>query len=103
MDWDRICSESNLPENFNVWYYFFQNLITQRARELISKKVSSIIKDLENDIREILNSNLKSDCGETDLRWYTWVEDPSDVSRSENKHIGDERYLKKKFLLNKPL
>ncbi|XP_044263815.1 conserved oligomeric Golgi complex subunit 1 isoform X2 [Tribolium madens] len=86
IDWDRICSESNLPENFNVWYYFFQNLITKRASELISKKVSSIIKDLENEIRGVLSGDLEH--SETDLRWYTWVEDPTDVSRTENKHTG---------------
>ncbi|KAJ3639005.1 hypothetical protein MTP99_002332 [Tenebrio molitor] len=87
-EWERICSESNLPDNFNVWYYFFQNLITSRARELISKKVSSIIKNLEKEIKEVLNASEGSECGETDLRWYTWVEDSSDVSRIENKHIG---------------
>ncbi|XP_015836994.1 conserved oligomeric Golgi complex subunit 1 isoform X2 [Tribolium castaneum] len=87
-DWERICSESNLPENFNVWYYFFQSLITKRASELISKKVSCIIKDLESEIREVLSGNLGSEHGETDLRWYTWVEDPTDVSRIENKHTG---------------
>ncbi|RZC38420.1 conserved oligomeric Golgi complex subunit 1, partial [Asbolus verrucosus] len=87
-EWERICSESNLPDNFDVWYYFFQNLITDRAKELISKKVASIIKDLEKDIGDVLNANPRSEQNETDLRWYTWVEDSADISRIENKHTG---------------
>ncbi|KAJ3648533.1 hypothetical protein Zmor_020329 [Zophobas morio] len=86
--WERICSESGLPETFNVWYYFFQSLITERARELISKKVFSIIKELEKDIGEVLKGDLKTERGETDLRWYSWVEETGDVSRTENTHIG---------------
>ena len=63
-------------------------MITERARELISKKVFSIIKELEKDIGEVLKGDLKTERGETDLRWYSWVEETGDVSRTENTHIG---------------
>lgn len=87
-NWDIICGETNLPRDFSVWYYFFQELITERAVHLISKKVKSNIELLQNDIVNLLEETAKSEKSEEDLRWYTWYEHTEDVSRVENVHTG---------------
>ncbi|KAF2904284.1 hypothetical protein ILUMI_01887 [Ignelater luminosus] len=87
-NWDVICSETNLPTNFHVWYYFFQALITARAKILISKKVSANSISLQDSIEKTLSDAMKTEPFEGDLRWYTWKEEEGDVSRTENKHLG---------------
>ncbi|GJQ76325.1 hypothetical protein Trydic_g2048 [Trypoxylus dichotomus] len=87
-DWITICVQTYLPSDFNVWYYFFQELITGRALRLISKKVDSNIESLENDIVQLLEENVPPEKSERDLRWYAWHEDADDVSKIENVHTG---------------
>ncbi|CAG9862952.1 unnamed protein product [Phyllotreta striolata] len=87
-NWDQICKESQLPDNFNIWYYFFQNLITLRCQSLITKKMSSIILETQSDVESVLESACKSDNSEADLRWYVWNEEIEDVSKFENSHLG---------------
>nr|CAH7720901.1 unnamed protein product [Callosobruchus chinensis] len=88
-NWGEICRELHLTEEFNVWLYFFQNFITLRCRELISKKVSVNTKEIQECISRTLDEALKSGMPEVDLRWYAWVEEPGDISRSENCHRED--------------
>lgn len=87
-NWERICQQSKFPENFNVWYYFFQHLMTERAKELISDKIASIITSLEDEVSKILDDKLLSEDIETDLKCYIWDDDPLDISKTENKHTG---------------
>ncbi|VEN51670.1 unnamed protein product [Callosobruchus maculatus] len=87
-NWEEICKELHLPDEFNVWLYFFQNFITLRCKELISKKVSDNTKEIQECVSSTLNEALKLGRPEVDLRWYTWVEEPGDISRSENCHRG---------------
>ncbi|XP_056646572.1 conserved oligomeric Golgi complex subunit 1 isoform X1 [Diorhabda sublineata] len=87
-NWNEICKDSHLPDNFDIWYYFFQKLITQRCKNLITKKISSNISEIQKDLRQILDTAAKSEKSETDLRWYTWSEDMDDISKIENAHLG---------------
>ncbi|KAJ8925268.1 hypothetical protein NQ315_009096 [Exocentrus adspersus] len=87
-NWEQICAETYLNENFNVWYYFFQNLISARCRELISMKVSNIIDEVQKHISDTLENIRVSDKSEADLRWYAWNEDGNDVSKNDNSHLG---------------
>ncbi|CAH1981180.1 unnamed protein product [Acanthoscelides obtectus] len=87
-NWENICKESHLPEHFDVWSYFFQKFITLRCRELITKKVSENTSQIQNCISYTLDQVLKLGKSELDLRWYSWVEEPGDISRSENCHRG---------------
>ncbi|KAG5894614.1 hypothetical protein JTB14_026145 [Gonioctena quinquepunctata] len=87
-NWDQICKESHLPENFDIWYFFFQNLITSRCRDLILKKKHAIVQELRTCINDTLNGTSKSDKSETDSRWYLWAQEPKDVSKTENSHLG---------------
>ncbi|XP_018569113.1 conserved oligomeric Golgi complex subunit 1 [Anoplophora glabripennis] len=87
-NWEQICSETYLPENFDVWYYFFQNLISQRCRSLISTKISRIVEEVQTYVMDTLKIVSKSERSETDLRWYAWTEENSDVSKTENSHLG---------------
>lgn len=90
-----MCSEINLPNNFHVWYYFFQALITARAKILISKKVSTNSFGLQDSIEKTLSDVIKTEPSEGDLRWYTWKEEEGDVSRTENKHLGARTHFLK--------
>ncbi|XP_050296714.1 conserved oligomeric Golgi complex subunit 1 isoform X2 [Anthonomus grandis grandis] len=85
--WPTICSDLLLPDNFDIWYHFFQNLITLRAQELISKIILKNINELNDDIKSTLN-NSKLLRSELDLRWYSWKENNEDVSKMEDNHIG---------------
>ncbi|KAK9679205.1 hypothetical protein QE152_g40204 [Popillia japonica] len=87
-DWITICTQAYLPSDYNVWYYFFQKLITKRALHLISKKVKSNIESLQSELVRLLEEVDTSNESEKDLRWYTWHEDTDDVSKMENVHTG---------------
>ncbi|XP_022908851.2 conserved oligomeric Golgi complex subunit 1 isoform X1 [Onthophagus taurus] len=87
-DWESICSEINLPTNFNVWYYFFQDLITKRGLNLIGLKVSENLDFLQKEIVNVLDDVNLTEKNEDDLTWYTWNEDADDISKIENVHTG---------------
>ncbi|CAG9837073.1 unnamed protein product [Diabrotica balteata] len=87
-NWDQICKDSHLPENFDVWYFFFQDVITERCRSLICRKVSSNLSVIQDHVRQILDSASSSEKSETDLTWYIWAEDMDDVSKNERTHLG---------------
>lgn len=87
-DWDSVCNEMNLAHNFNIWYNFFQTLITNRAKILITKKVLKSSQTLQDSFINILIDALKGERSESDLRWYIWKEEEHDVSRAQNKHTG---------------
>ncbi|XP_066149869.1 conserved oligomeric Golgi complex subunit 1 [Euwallacea fornicatus] len=86
--WFQVCTDLHLPDNFNVWYYFFQKLLTARAKALISNIVINSLTGIKNDIKQSLENGPKTDTSELDLRWYVWKEQSEDVSKSENCHTG---------------
>ncbi|KAF5299103.1 hypothetical protein FQR65_LT09461 [Abscondita terminalis] len=88
VNWTSMCRNINLPDGFNVWLYFFQSLITNRAKELMLKKLTKSSEDVYDKITKTLAENVKSERTEKDLRWYIWKEEEGDVSRYEDKHIG---------------
>ncbi|KAL1501649.1 hypothetical protein ABEB36_006943 [Hypothenemus hampei] len=83
--WLKLCSDLNLPENFNVWYFFFQDSITASVKRLISGTVHGSLHTIEKEIKLYLKENSKF---EVDLRRYAWKEDGQDVSKSKNDHAG---------------
>nr|XP_023021072.1 conserved oligomeric Golgi complex subunit 1 isoform X1 [Leptinotarsa decemlineata] len=87
-NWEQICKESHLPEHFDIWYFFFQNLITERCRNLISKKKALIIQEVQICISNTMEKATKSEKSESDLRYYMWTEDANDISKTENSHVG---------------
>lgn len=88
--WKTICTETNLPNGFHPWYYFFQSTVTKRAKELLRKKVLEISSNVQAEITDTFKNVQHS---EDDLRWYTWNEDSSDISRTENLHTGTKPVL----------
>lgn len=80
-NWMEICRNAKLPNNFDVWGYFFQIYITKRAKELITKKISSILSSVQQEIDK--NSHVTAA-----KVINNWCEDINDVSRSENNHEG---------------
>lgn len=84
--WEKICSEANLPDSFSIWYYFFQTLVSKRAEELITGKVESNFDRLKGELSEdFQGGKLES----FDLMKNFWNEDGNDVTRSENRHLGE--------------
>lgn len=86
--WETMCININLPNGFNVWFYFFQSLITNRVKELMLKKLTKGSLEVYDNISKTLAENVKLERTEKDLRWYIWKEDENDVSKHEDKHIG---------------
>ncbi|KAB0795663.1 hypothetical protein PPYR_09724 [Photinus pyralis] len=87
-NWETVCKNLNLPRDFSVWFYFFQSLITDRAKTLMLKKTSKSCLDFYTTITKALQESSKTEHSERDLRWYIWKDEESDVSRNEDKHIG---------------
>ncbi|XP_030754438.1 conserved oligomeric Golgi complex subunit 1 isoform X2 [Sitophilus oryzae] len=90
--WSKICDDLNLPDYFDIWYNFFQHIVTQRAEVLLSKIVENNIYGMKKSIEETLKNITQSGKSELDLRSYVWHDDSSDIGK-----IGDEnRVLKMK-------
>lgn len=87
-NWDTICNNSYLPKNFHIWFYFFQELITNRVKNLMSTTISTNLENLQNNINRTLDEATKREFSESDLRWYTWKEEDGDISRYEKNHSG---------------
>lgn len=87
-NWEEMCKNLSLSINFNVWFYFFQTLITDRAKTLMLKKTSKSCIEFYDIITKTLEESNKVEYSEQDLRWYVWKEEELDVSRNEDKHIG---------------
>lgn len=73
-----ICAEINLPENFNVWYYYFQTPVTQRAKALISKKISNNLEYLQEEVLKRLKDTSVLD---KDNKINLWDEEFSEANR----------------------
>ena len=92
----------NLPENWNAiweglslpkitfWVEFFQPILSQRAKSIISDKWVETVALLKSDIVELLNKvvNDKFEYPEHDLRWFVWKDSPSDIPQKLNKNGG---------------
>ncbi|XP_019759424.2 conserved oligomeric Golgi complex subunit 1 isoform X1 [Dendroctonus ponderosae] len=83
--WGKVCGELQLPDHFDVWYYFFQKLLTARARGLISTIIQNSMVAIQADIDASLKYVEQT---ELDLRWYAWKEESEDVSKFQNDHAG---------------
>lgn len=80
-----MCAELQLPDHFDVWHYFFQKLLTARARVLISTIIQNSVVAIQADIDASLKYVKQT---ELDLRWYAWKEDCEDVSKFQSDHAG---------------
>ncbi|XP_076678689.1 conserved oligomeric Golgi complex subunit 1 isoform X1 [Andrena cerasifolii] len=92
----------NLPENWNgiweglslpkitFWVEFFQPILSERAKSIISDKWVETVVLLKSDIVELLNkvANDKFEYPEHDLRWFVWKDSPSDIPQKLNKNGG---------------
>lgn len=84
-NWSNICNALNLPENFNIWYYFFQKLITDRACILITEKIHSNLNSLQSDVKYLIN-NLPKKYDESNLKSYIWNEDSENLFDDSNEY-----------------
>lgn len=68
----------NLPESFNVWYYYFQKRVTYRAENLISNKIATNIEHIQKEVVFNLND---ANVLEKDAKFSLWNEEISETNR----------------------
>ncbi|GFG34353.1 hypothetical protein Cfor_08794, partial [Coptotermes formosanus] len=85
-NWDVMCQQLLLPRNFNFWDAYFQPLITQRVKSLVSQQWSVALVQLQSTLSTVTHesSQERSTQPEHDLRWFIWKEWASDVPHGEN-------------------
>lgn len=67
-----------------------QNLITNSAKLIITKWNASITDEIQKEVEQSATNSIKNEYLESNLRLLTWTETSSDISRTENKHIGNK-------------
>jgi len=87
-NWDIMCQQLLLPRNFNFWAAYFQPLITQRAKSLVSQQWGAAIVQLQSTLSTVTQESLqeRNTQPEHDLRWFVWKEWASDLPQGENSH-----------------
>ncbi|KAF7280737.1 hypothetical protein GWI33_005591 [Rhynchophorus ferrugineus] len=93
-NWNKICEDLYLPEKFDIWYHFFQPILTTRAVTLLSKIIRNNIDEIKKDVETSVKNILQTGKSEIDLRLYVWTEDSSDIGKLED----DNRVLKMKTM-----
>lgn len=63
-----------------MWYYYFQKTVTQRAEELISKKITSILLHLQEEIVKRLKD---TNTLQQDEKICLWSEEISENCRKK--------------------
>lgn len=75
--------ESYFPKNFDIWYYFFQEMFTERCKSLISQKKLAISEEIKKYVNEMLDNVTNSCNPELKLRNNIWKEEPKDIIKTE--------------------
>lgn len=52
-----------------MWYYYFQSSITQRAEDLISKKITTNLQHLQEEISKNLKNHVQLEMDEKIILW----------------------------------
>jgi hypothetical protein len=52
-NWDVMCQQLLLPQNFNFWDAYFQPLITQRAKSLVSQQWGATLVQLQSTLAAV--------------------------------------------------
>jgi len=58
-NWDVMCQQLLLPRNFNFWDAYFQPLITQRAKSLVSQQWGVAILQLRSTLFTVTQETLQ--------------------------------------------
>ena len=58
-NWDVMCQQLLLPRNFNFWDAYFQPLITQRAKSLVSQHWGVAIVQLQSTLSTVTQESLQ--------------------------------------------
>ncbi|XP_012251073.2 conserved oligomeric Golgi complex subunit 1 [Athalia rosae] len=94
-NWESMCKNLSLQRTINLWADYFQPLLTERVKEILSCKWDEALSSLKTDLFETLNkvAHEKSEYPEHDLRWYVWKDSPSDIPQKLNKTGADNERL----------
>ncbi|XP_060531658.1 conserved oligomeric Golgi complex subunit 1-like [Cylas formicarius] len=87
-NWIQICVDLHFPESFDMWQYFLQDLLTSKAKSLISSIISRNTEEIKSDVTAVLQKIAKTKDFEVDLRSYAWTEEHSDVDKADPSHTG---------------
>nr|CAD7457115.1 unnamed protein product [Timema tahoe] len=88
--WDDICQHLLLSQGPHLWANYFQPLVTQRAKTIISSHWEAALADLHDKLRRAADDVGcdKSSQPEHDLRWFVWKEWNNDLPREDIKSRG---------------
>lgn len=79
---------SYFPKNFNIWYYFFQQLFTERCKTLISQNNSTINEEVRKYVITMLENVSSTENPELKLRSSIWKEEAKYIKTENNSHRG---------------
>ncbi|KAJ8688562.1 hypothetical protein QAD02_024357 [Eretmocerus hayati] len=81
-DWDSVWEVLSLTKT-NFWMEFFQPLLTERVKGILQEKLNSCSISIKQEVIELLNrvANDKTECPESDLRWFVWKDQPTDIPK----------------------
>ncbi|PSN54283.1 hypothetical protein C0J52_06981 [Blattella germanica] len=99
-NWDVMCQQLLIPRGLNLWDAYFQPLLTQRAKTLVSQQWNTALQQLESTLTTIAKDISREKCSqpEHDLRWFVWKEWSTDlpqgeVNKSEQQAQDLQHYL----------
>ena len=58
-NWDIMCQQLLLPRNFNFWDAYFQPLITERAKSLVSQQWGAAHVQLQSTLTSVTQESLQ--------------------------------------------
>lgn len=92
-NWDIMCQQLLLPRSLNLWDAYFQPLITQRAKSLVSQQWSTALAHLQSTLSTVTRDSAqeKGSQPEHDLRWFIWKEWGSDLPQGENSQDQQQK------------
>jgi hypothetical protein len=53
-NWNVMCQQLLLPRSLNLWGAYFQPLITQRAKTLVSQQWSTALSHLQSTLATVM-------------------------------------------------
>ncbi|XP_046432315.1 conserved oligomeric Golgi complex subunit 1 isoform X1 [Neodiprion fabricii] len=94
-NWEIMCKKLSLEKTVNFWGDYFQLLLTERVKGIVSIKWDETLFNLKTDLFDTLNKVAHDKCEypEHDLRWYIWKDSPSDIPQKLNRNGADNERL----------
>ncbi|XP_069696321.1 conserved oligomeric Golgi complex subunit 1 isoform X2 [Periplaneta americana] len=92
-NWDKMCQHLTIPCGLNIWDAYFQTLLTERAKSLVSHQWNIALTQLQSTLINVLQENSQEKCSqpEHDLRWFVWKEWSSDLPQGDSSQNQQQK------------